>query len=79
MAKRAKIEKHRHASAGLPAMDEGATHEGVGQSVGAIGRVRDDVFGKRPVGFQKVLSAAAEASVDEVGGNYVEACGKKYL
>ena len=79
MAERAKIEEHRDASAGLPAMDEGSTHEGVGESVGAIGRVRDDVFGKRPVGFQKVLSARAKASVDEVGGNHVEACGKQYL
>ena len=60
-------------------MDEGATHEGVGKSVGAIGRVRDDVLGKRAVGFQEVLSACAIASVDEVGGNHFVSCLEKHL
>jgi hypothetical protein len=56
----AKIQEHRHASAGLLTMDEGAAHKEVCKPVGAIGRVRDDVLGKRAVGFQEVLPPDAE-------------------
>jgi hypothetical protein len=60
-------------------MDEGAAHKKVGKSVGAIGRVRDDVLGKRAVGFQEVLPPKAETSVDEVGGNHFVPCLEEYL
>ena len=79
ITERTKVQEHRHASAGLLAMDEGSTDEGVCKSVGAIGRVGDDVLGKRAVGFQEVLSAVAIASVDEVGGNHFVSCLEKHL
>ena len=60
-------------------MDEGATHKEVGKSVGAIGRVRDDVLGKRAVGFQEVLPPDSEPSVDEVGGNHFVSCLEEHL
>ena len=75
----AKIQEHRHASAGLLTMDEGAAHKKVGKPVGAIGRVGDDVLGKRAVGFQKVLPPKAETSVDEVGRNHFVPCLEEHL
>ena len=60
-------------------MDEGATHKEVGKSVGAIGRVRDDMLGKWAVGFQEVLPPDAESSVDEVGRNHFVPCLEEHL
>ena len=60
-------------------MDEGAAHKEVGKSVGAVRRVRDDMLGKREVGFQEVLPPKAETSVDEVGGNHFVSCLEEHL
>ena len=79
MAERPEIEEHRHASAGLLTMDEGAAHKKVGKPVGAIRWVRDDVLGKRAVGFQEVLPPKAETSVDEVSGNHFVPCLEEHL
>ena len=79
VTQRAKIQEHRHASAGLLTMDEGAAHKEVGKPVGAIRWVRDDVLGKRAVGFQEVLPPKAETSVDEVGGNHFVPCLEEHL
>lgn len=79
MAERTQIQEHRHASAGLAAMDEGSAHKEVGKAVGAIGRVRDDVLGKRAVGFQEVLPPKAETSVDEVGRDHFVPCLEEHL
>ena len=75
----AQIQEHRHASASLLTMDEGTAHKEVGKSVGAIGRIGDDVLGKRAVGFQEVLPSDAEASVDEVSGNHFVPCLEEHL
>ena len=79
VTQRPQIQEHRHASAGLLTMDEGAAHKEVGKPVGAIGRVRDDVLGKRAVGFQEVLPPKAETSVDEVGRNHFVPCLEEHL
>ena len=60
-------------------MDECATHKEVGKSVGAIGRISDDVLGKRAVGFQEVLPPDTETSVDEVSGNHFVSCLEEHL
>ena len=75
----AQIQEHRHASAGLLTMDEGAAHKEVGKSVGAVRRIGDDVLGKRAVGFQEVLPPDAEASVDEIGRNHFVPCLEEHL
>jgi hypothetical protein len=47
MTERAKIEEHRHAPPCFLTMDEGLAHKEVGKPMFPIGRVRDDVLGKR--------------------------------
>jgi len=51
MAKRPKIEQHRHGSPGLASMDEGPAYERISEPMCAIGRVCDNVLGKGRVRF----------------------------
>jgi hypothetical protein len=48
----------------LSGVNDRTAHEGVSKPVRVIGRVRDDVPGKRPRGLQEAASALPKASVE---------------
>jgi len=60
-------------------MDERPADKGISEPMGAVRRVRDDVFGKRFVGFQEVVPPCPVASVDQVCGHHLVSCRLEHL
>lgn len=79
IAKRAKIQQHRHTPPGLAGMNERLANEGISEPMCAVRRVRDDVLGKGFVRFQEVVPPCPVASVNEIGGHHLVSCDLEHL
>lgn len=63
------VQKHRHATAGQPDVDQRASDKRVAQAMRPVGRIGDDVLGQRFFGFQEIKAAFTIAAINEVGGD----------
>lgn len=67
IAKRAKIEKHRHAAALFTCVDDSLAQKGVSEPVCAVRWVGHNIAPQRLRGLQKIHTPLPETSVDQVG------------